>query len=409
MITGKTINTIPDEPGVYFFKNKNNDIIYIGKAKILKNRIKSYFQTSNNKNFKTKVLVKNINSVDWLIVRDEIEAILTEANFIKKYRPKYNVLLKDDKSFPYIHITNEPFPQAIITRFKILPNDGSTIFGPYTDVRQLRNLFKVIHKIFPLRTCNYLINRESIKEKKYNICLDYHIKRCEGPCEGLVSKKKYNDMINLIIQFLKGRDKKIKEHLKHQMKIASDELRYEDAGRFRDQYNVIFAFMKKQKKVTHNGIDRDILIAESKYNIGIGVILKVRNGFIIGKDKFNLTISLNSNSSNLITDFFGQYYASTMDYPKEILIEHKLNQHKKYNSWLNKISNKHIKIIIPKIGEKKRLVEICKKNCELQLKEILNKKQRRKEIIPKAIQKLKEDLNMEVPPRRIEGFVLSSC
>jgi len=404
VIDRSILKSIPSLPGVYFFKNRSNETIYIGKAKILKNRVRSYFISSGHGGSKTDILVKNINSIEWLVVRDEVEAILTEANLIKEYRPKYNILLKDDKSFPYIQITKESFPQVILVRLKKLPNDGSLFFGPYTDTRQLRESLKVIHKIFPLRTCNFNINDQSIIDNKYQICLDYHIKRCDGPCEGFVSQKTYNEMIKLIIQFLRGRDQKIKIYLKTEMDNASDELRFEDAVRFRDQYNSISNFSKKQKKVTQDGIDRDILVATAKNKIGIGVILKVRNGFFIGKEKFNLSISLQSNNEKIITEFFKQYYSSTMDIPKEILVEHTITDINDHISWLTKISNRKISIIIPKIGEKKRLVEICRKNCELQLKEILNKKEKRKELIPNAVERLKEDLNMSAPPRRIEGF-----
>lgn len=404
MISRKILNSIPNAPGVYFFKNKQQEIIYIGKAKILKNRVRSYFSTSGHGGSKTDVLVKNIQSVEWLVVRDEVEAILTEANLIKEHRPKYNILLKDDKSFPYIQITNEPYPQVTLVRLKTLPKDGSKIFGPYTDARYLREVIKVIHYIFPLRTCNFYINRDSIKSNKHSICLDYHIKRCDGPCEGLVSEIDYNNIIKLIIQFLRGRDLIVKKHLKSKMELASEELRFEDAIRFRNKYNAIITFMKKQKKVTQDGVDRDILVVVSAKKIGIGIVLKVRNGFFIGKEKFNLSVNLNSTQDKLNSEFFKHYYSLTNDFPKEILLESKLKDKEQHISWLNKIAQKSIKLIIPKIGEKKSLVKICKKNCELQLIEVLNKKQKYKELIPDSVQQLKEDLNMEVLPRRIEGF-----
>ena len=404
LISRSKIKSIPNLPGVYFFRDKHNKIIYIGKAKVLKNRVRSYFKSSGHGGSKTDVLVKNIQSVDWLVVRDEVEAILTESNLIKEHRPKYNILLKDDKSFPYIQITKEPYPQVILVRLKKLPKNGSKFFGPYTDVRFLRNLIKVIHKVFPLRTCNYYIDDTSIKNKKYDICLDYHIKRCDGPCEGLVSEKDYNSVIKLIIQFLRGRDTIVKKYLKSKMDIASNNLKFEDAVRYRDQLYAVVNFMKKQKKVTQDGVDRDILVAVSENKIGIGVVLKVRNGFFIGKEKFNLSVNLYSDQIELSSEFFKNYYSSTMDFPKEVLLKHKLSNNNEYESWLKKLSNKSVKLIVPKIGDKKSLVEICEKNCQLQLKEILNKKQKRKELIPNAIERLKDDLNMEVAPRRIEGF-----
>ena len=255
-----------------------------------------------------------------------------------------------------------------------------------------------------MRTCNYYIDDTSIKNKKYDICLDYHIKRCDGPCEGLVSEKDYNSVIKLIIQFLRGRDTIVKKYLKNKMDIASNNLKFEDAVRYRDQLYAVVNFMKKQKKVTQDGVDRDILVAVSENKIGIGVVLKVRNGFFIGKEKFNLSVNLYSDQIELSSEFFKNYYSSTMDFPKEVLLKHKLSNNNEYESWLKKLSNKSVKLIVPKIGDKKSLVEICEKNCQLQLKEILNKKQKRKELIPNAIERLKDDLNMEVAPRRIEGF-----
>ena len=189
------LGQIPKSPGVYLFLDKNGDIIYIGKAKILRNRVRSYFNKPNGKDAKTQVMVKNITDMEWLVSGSEVEALLTEANMIKEHRPRYNVFLKDDKTFPYIRITNEPYPRVEIIRQKNLTRDDHNYFGPYTDAGHLREILRVIHKIFPLRTCTYLINKSSIKEDKINVCLDYHIKRCDGPCEGILSEKEYGNMI----------------------------------------------------------------------------------------------------------------------------------------------------------------------------------------------------------------------
>ena len=222
------LSKIPKSPGVYIFHDKNGKIIYIGKAKVLQNRVRSYFNKLDATDSKTKVMVKNIVDIDWMILDSEVEALLTEANLIKEHKPRYNVFLKDDKTFPYIRITNEPFPRVEIIRQKNLTKDDHNYFGPYTDAGYLREILRVIHKIFPLRTCTYFIDTKFIKEKKISVCLDYHIKRCEGPCEGLVSSKEYNEMITQIKRFLKGHSKDIKKYLQAQMDIASKNQDYED-------------------------------------------------------------------------------------------------------------------------------------------------------------------------------------
>lgn len=398
------LKNIPNSPGVYLFKDSDEEIIYIGKAKVLKNRVRSYFNKTNHQNTKTGLLVKKIQNLDWIVVRDEVEAILTEANLIKEHRPKYNVSLKDDKTFPYIQITNEPYPQVILMRTKKLKHDGSYFFGPYTDIKHLRHSLKVLHKVFPIRSCSYFINEKSISDQKHKICLDYHIKRCEGPCEGLVSQKRYNQMIHHIELFLRGRDNKIRSYLQSEMKNASENLRFEDAARFRDQLNAVNTFMKRQKKITQDGIDRDILVTVNQDRVGIGIVLKVRNGFFIAKEKFDLNINLSVDEIIMTTEFLKQYYASTYDFPKEILLREKLLDAEFLEKWLQKLSNKKVIIKTPQRGEKRKLVNICIKNAELLLNEVLLKKQRRKELIPTAIQLLQDDLSMAVPPRRIEAF-----
>lgn len=404
MLDKHTLNSIPKSPGVYLFKDSENNIIYIGKAKVLNSRVKSYFTESGHGGTKTDVLVKKIKNLDWIVLRNEIEAILTEANLIKEYRPKYNILLKDDKTFPYIQITNEPYPQVILIRTKKLTQDGSKYFGPFTDTKHLRHSLKVLHKVFPLRTCSYFINKESIAAKKHKICLDYHIKRCEGPCEGFVSQNRYTQMIRCIELFMRGRDTQIKKFLKLEMKAASDKLKFEDAGRYRDQLNAVHAFMKNQKKVTQDGIDRDMLITVCQNNIGVGIVLKVRNGFFIGKEKFDLNVNIAIDQNQMTTEFLKQYYTSTQDFPKEILLEDELTESEFLSKWLDKLAEKKISIKVPQRGEKRKLVNICRKNAELLLNEIILKKQRRKELVPAAVQILQEDLAMPVPPRRIEAF-----
>ena len=398
----ETVKAFPKNPGVYFFKNKNNDIIYIGKAKNLKNRVLSYFNR-NNTNNKSGIMVSNAISVEYLLVNNEVEALITEANMIKEYKPKYNISLKDDKTFPYIMITKEPYPKVEIIRKKNLHKDGNIYFGPYTDVNYLREVVKILHRIFPIRTCSYYIDNESIKQSRVSVCLDYHINKCQGPCEGLVSEKEYNDMIESIIQFLKGKNGEIKIKIKSQMKQASNNFEYEKAARLRDQLIAIESFYRKQKKVSHDFYNRDILHVSTKDIYAIGFIMRIRNGLLIGREKFNLKIS-DDTFESLINSFLKQYYNNTFDIPSEIVINTELDNKVLLEKWLSSKNDKKVNIIKPIKGIRKKMLDLCIKNSEMLLKEILIKKIRRKEYIPKTLEELKNVLSMSVLPKRIEAF-----
>jgi len=397
------VKNISQNPGVYFFKNKEDKIIYIGKAKNLKKRVSSYFNQSN-KNSKNKVMISKANSIDTIIVNSEVEALLVEANMIKMHKPKYNVFMKDDKSFPYIVITNEPYPRVEIIRKKNFHKDKNIYFGPYTDVNYLRSIVRIIHQIFPIRTCSYLINKESIKIKKISICLDYHIKKCDGPCEGLISEKEYNQMISQIISFLKGKNKEVKSYLEKLMIELSESKKYEDAARIRDQISVLNIFENKQTKITQKFVNRDVINIAYKENYGIALVMRVRNGLLIGREKFKLNILHDFNISDELERFLVQYYQLTMDIPSEILLNYNITSRLYIQEWLSNKKTSKVKIILPRRGEKREMVDLCIKNNEMLLKEYLVRKIKRKEFIPKTLLELKNDLNMEVVPKRIEAF-----
>ncbi len=402
------IKQIPNSPGVYLFRDQVNQILYIGKAKVLSNRVKSYFQNNDKREAKIRLMVPKINNIDWIVVRDEVEAILTEANLIKKHRPKFNVTMKDDKTFPYIQITNEPFPQVLIVRKQNFKKDKNIYFGPYTDIRYLRDTLKVIHKVFQLRTCSYFIDDETIKSKKIKICLDYHINLCGGPCEGLVSQTEYHNMIEQIIMFLKGKNDKIRASIKDNMEKSSNKMDFENAALYRNQLIAIDRFINNQKKIMNDFSDRDVLAVAAEKKYGIGVVMRIRNGLLIGREKFNLVVFDNDNMKNILSEFFFQYYSTTNDLPNEILATSQIFDILTCESWLKKRKGKSVKIRVPKMGVKKDIVDMAKKNANLLLGEIRIKKTKQKEIVSKKLQFLQEDLNMDVPPRRIEAFDISN-
>ena len=398
------VKTTPKDPGVYFFKNNKKDIIYIGKAKNIRNRVRSYFQKNKYQSPKNISMIKRIVDIEWIVVRNEVEALLTEANLIKKHQPFYNVNLKDDKSFPYIRITNEPYPRVFITRDIV--KDGSKYFGPYTDVIYLRRTLKAVRRIFPVRSCDFFIDQNVIKEKKISLCLDYHIKKCEGPCEGLVSSNKYNEMIGNIISFLHGKTKKSEEYIENQMKIASQQFRYEDAGIFRDQLHAIREFMDKQIKINADFEDRDVIGFSKENDFGIVVIVRIRNGRIASREKLSLN-NLDNNDSAVIKAVITQFYFDTDYIPSEICVQHEPDSIKELMVWLKEKKGKKVNVFIPQKGEKAKQVRLAHQNAKLLLGEWILNKKKRKDLIPKMIKQLQDDLQLKVPPRKIECFDIS--
>ena len=398
------VKIIPKDPGVYFFKNNKKDIIYIGKAKNIRNRVRSYFQNNKYQSPKNISMIKRINDIEWIVVRNEVEALLTEANLIKKHQPFYNVNLKDDKSFPFIRITNEPYPRVFITREII--KDGSKYFGPYTDVIYLRRTLKAIRRIFPVRSCDYFIDQKVINKKKINLCLDYHIKKCEGPCEGLVSSQQYNEMIGNIVSFLHGKTKKSEEYIQNQMKLASEQLRYEDAGIFRDQLNAIQEFMDKQTKINADFDDRDIIGFSKENDFGIVVIVRIRNGRIASREKLSLN-NLDSDDGAVIKTVITQFYFDTDYIPPEICVQYAPNSIKELTVWLKDKKGKKVKVFVPQKGEKAKQVRLAYQNAKLLLGEWILNKKKRKDLIPKMIKQLQDDLQLKAAPRKIECFDIS--
>jgi len=398
------LKNLPTLPGVYQFKNKDDKILYIGKAKNLKNRLRSYFQNKKNQSSKTISMMRNANSFDWIIVKNEIEALLTEANLIKKHRPKYNVLMKDDKTYPYIQITKEPYPQVLLTRK--IKKDGSKYFGPYTDSKRLRTILKVMHKVFPIRSCSYFIDDKIIKEKKISLCLDYHIKRCQGPCEGLVSEKEYNLMIKHVISFMRGNTKKIEQSIQLKMDEASSSMKYEEAALFRDQLKAIQNFNSKKSYANSIVEDRDIFALSSRNGIGVVVIIRIRNGFIYSREKISLK-NLYYDEKVAYKTVITQFYLGSNLVPPVISLPIKPSGEKDIMKMLSYERKSKVKFEYPKIGEKAKEIRITMKNAELLLNDWILKKNKYKEYVPNSVIALQKDLNLEAPPKNIEGFDIS--
>ena len=404
IINKDKVKQVPTKPGVYFFKNEGGEIIYIGKAKHLRNRVKSYFQNSKHQSAKNISMIKRIADIEWIVVGSEVEALLTEANLIKKHQPHYNINLRDDKSFPYIRITKEPYPRVFITREII--RDGSKYFGPYTDVRHLRRSLKAVHSIFPVRSCDYLINKKSIKDKKVSLCLDYHIKKCQGPCEGMFGEIDYNNMIKQVIQFLQGRTKETELYIKNQMDNASSIMRFEDAGIYRDQLYAIRKFKEQQRKVAADFEDRDVFSLAKDEDYGIAVIVRIRNGRITSREKISLR-NIDESDEVMMETILTRFYLESDFIPKEISLPATPKNKDQLTNWLKQKRGGAIKLQIPQKGERAKEVRLAFQNAKLLLGEWLINRKKRMELVPKMISQLQDDLHMKVPPRKIEAFDIS--
>ncbi|HJO57568.1 MAG TPA: excinuclease ABC subunit UvrC, partial [Nitrospinaceae bacterium] len=395
---------MPTSPGVYRFTNENEEIIYIGKAKNLRSRVRSYFQKGKSQSPKNLTMVRHIRGLEWIVGRSEVEALLTEANLIKQHSPRYNVMMKDDKSFPFIRITHEPFPQVLLTR-KVV-KDGSSYFGPFTDVHRLRTTLKALHKVFPIRSCSFYLDKQVITEKKVKLCLDYHIRKCEGPCEGLVSREHYQSMIDRIKQFMRGKTKEMTDYIMGQMRRSSAQMHYEEAAMYRDQLQAIRSFTKRQSQVAVDFADRDVIALARKSDIGIAVVIRIRNGRIFSREKIPLK-GLDNQDADTMKSVITRFYMDSDLIPREISLPNSPTDEKELLTWLKGRRGGTVRFLFPQRGEKVKELRITAQNAKLLLGEWIITRKKRKEQVPKMLTQLQEDLNLETPPRRIEAFDIS--
>jgi excinuclease ABC subunit C len=401
------IQNLPQLPGVYQFKDSTGKVIYVGKAKNLRNRVKSYFIKTQPTNPKINALVSKISDVEVIVTPSEVEALILEANLIKKLKPRYNVSLRDDKSYPYIVITNEPFPRVFSTRR--IKSDGSRYFGPYTDAYSLKQTLKLIRDVFMVRSCKYYIDDEVIKRKKIKVCLDYHIKKCGGPCEGLVSREEYNKMIEQVAQLLNGKIDKLVEHLREQMEKLAQELRFEEAAVLRDKIKALEIYTSKQSVVSIEPVDRDIFAVAIEDEDACGVLFKVRDGKLIGSQQFFMTGAGYKGEDEVIETLLTQYYLSSDYIPSEILIPQSIEESNSIEKWLADRKGMPVKIRAPENDDEARLISMCKVNAKYHLDEFrIQKMKAREEFAPNVLRQLQKELRLDRLPRRIECFDISN-
>lgn len=399
------LQNLPSKPGVYQFVNKAGKVIYVGKAKNLRSRVRSYFQ-KNITSPKTIALVQKVTDFQLVVTDSEVEALMLENNLIKELKPRYNINLKDDKSYPFIKVTNELFPQVYPTRRII--KDGSKYFGPYTDVRSMKSSLRMINQIFKIRSCKLDITEKAIEQKKFKICLDYHIKKCDGPCEGLTTAKEYNDMVSEVIKLLKGRTDDLIKDLSNKMNSAVEKLEYEKAAEIRDKIEQLKSISLKQKVVSDDFEDRDVFAIAYEGKDSSCSVFNIRNGKLIGKKQLKLSIEADEELPDIYSAAIKFYYDEMTEIPKEIIVESEPTDSDILLEWLNSQSDRKVKFHIPQRGDLKSLVKMCKENALLQLKEIQLQKMKSQGSIPYAVAALQRDLRLKNIPKKIECFDISN-
>jgi excinuclease ABC subunit C len=396
------LKNLPPNPGVYLIKDSRGRIIYVGKAKSLRNRVRAYFHHTPPYDPKVSTLISKISDFDILATDSEMEALILEANLIKEYKPRYNVNLKDDKRYPYLKVTDEPFPRVLVVRR--VKKDGAKYFGPYTNVKAMRNTLQMLRNVFPLRSCNYALP----SNRRIKLCLDYHIKRCPGPCEGKISREEYKEIIKNVLLFLSGKNNLLLEHLKERMNVYSAREEFERAASVRDQIKALESVLEKQKVADLEKMDRDIIaFARKKKDISVAA-LQIREGVLIGRQNFHLTGFKENTDLEVLSTFLRQYYMHSVVIPPEIILPISIADQLMIQDWLSSRREGRVRILVPQRGEKVRFLEMAGYNARLSLDELLLQRSEAKKRVPATIKSLEQDLYLPISPRKVVAFDISN-
>ena len=394
------LENLPTNPGVYLMKNDQGEIIYVGKAINLRNRVRSYFRELKPEQAKTKALVRHIADLEYILADNELEALVLECNLIKKYRPKYNISLKDDKTYPFLKITKEEYPRVVVTRK--VDKDGARYFGPYPSVNELRSALEMVHKIFPFRSCK---QRTFTNDRP---CLNAHINMCCAPCVGRISKEDYNAMIDQVALFFEGKQDGLVKRLRQEMEQAAENLEFEKAARLRDQLQGVEKIMTQQKAVLGSDGDEDVIAMARGVNQCCVQIFFVRGGKLVGRENYFLRGTDDSSRSEVLASFIKQFYLNCQFIPRTILLETELEEQSVLEQWLNEKRDGRVHLKVPKRGQAKELVELVGRNAS----EALNKQELeagyQEQRIHTALGELQKALGLPQLPQRMECYDISN-
>ena len=397
------LKKLPSQPGVYLMHDEKDEIIYVGKAISLKNRVRQYFQSSRNKTAKIEQMVSRIARFEYIITDSELEALVLECNLIKEHQPRYNTMLKDDKAYPYIRVTvGEEYPRVLFAR--TMKKDKSRYFGPYTSAGAVKDTIDLIHKLYKIRTCSRSLPKDVGKERP---CLNYHIKQCDAPCQGYISKEDYAEHVAQALEFLNGRYDKLLKTLEEKMMTASDAMDFEKAIEYRDLLESVKKVAQKQKITSSSMEDRDIIAMARDEQDAVVQVFFVREGKLIGRDHFHVTVGAAENTAQILTSFVKQFYAGTPFLPKELWVQENLEDSEIISQWLSARKGQKVRIVVPKKGQKEQLVELAEKNAALVLSQDKDKLKREELRTIGAMNQVAGWIGLE-NVRRIEAFDISN-
>jgi excinuclease ABC subunit C len=397
------LRKLPGKPGVYLMHDEMDQIIYVGKAINLKNRVRQYFQTSRNKGPKIEQMVTHIRRFEYIVTDSELEALVLECNLIKEHHPKYNTMLMDDKAYPFIKVTvQEAFPRVLLARKRI--KDKAKYFGPYTSVGAVRDTLDLIHKLYHIRSCNRNLPKDTGKDRP---CLNYHIKQCDAPCQAYISQEKYREAVQDVIRFLSGKFDTVLKDLEQKMQEASEALEFEKAVEYRELLFSVRKISEKQKITDQTGEDRDILAVASEGEDAVVQVFFIRGGRLIGRDHFYLRIAKEETHSAILESFLTQYYAGTPFLPSELVLSDELEDVALYEEWLGKKRGGKVTIHVPKKGTKEKLVELATQNAQLVLGKDMERLKREAGRTTGAVQEIADLLGLQQIDR-MEAFDISN-
>lgn len=397
------LKKLPASPGVYLMHDKSEEIIYVGKAISLKNRVRQYFQSSRKRSPKIEQMVKNIAYFEYIVTDSEMEALILECNLIKEHRPKYNTMLMDDKTYPYLKVTvNEAYPRVILTRQ--LKKDKAKYFGPYTSVESVKDTLELLTKVFKIRTCSKKFPRDLKKERP---CLNYDIKRCDAPCQGHISEEDYNKNIEKIIAFLNGYYDDIIKELERTMKRQSEAMEFEEAAKTRDLLSSVKFVAQKQKMSYDERENRDVIACAKEGKDAVVQVFYIRDGKLIGRDHFYINVMGDESQGEIIGSFIKQYYAGTPFIPKQLLLQAEIEDSELIANWLSDKLGQKVSILVPKRGDKERMIELAEKNAKLVLEKDKEKIKREQQKTIGAVKEIVDILGIEKADR-IESYDISN-
>ena len=399
------IKNLPHQPGVYLMKDKAKKVIYVGKAISLKNRVRQYFQSKKNMDAKVRAMVSHIDEFEYIVTDSEMEALILENNLIKEYKPQYNILLRDDKTYPYIKVTlNEYFPRVL--KVRKVEKDKAKYFGPYTNAFIVNETLEVIKEIYPIRTCTRDIKRSI--EKKERPCLNLYIKKCVGPCTGKVDEAEYMKMIYEIIDFLSGKSEDMISILEEKMRQAAKNLDFEEAATLRDKISSMKGMLERQKIVSASTVDQDYIAVAKEEDLSCVQVFFVRGGKVVGRENFIFDKSRNSQAEEIISSFIKQFYMSVNYVPKELVVDTDFEDMQIMSDWLSSKKGQKVQITVPQKGDKKHLLDLVRKNAFETIKQKSNLKMAKLERTVGVMKELQEFLQLDEMPVRVEAFDISN-